>query len=168
VSILVDFYRGRAGDAACRTLQQLWSWDDKRLEVVHDYIQWLFPLPEPSQFNPDAPLLTPEDIAAFKRDETLRNNLRKSYHRILTFFGLATTNTGQVVDGENLAARAPDIWEAPNHNWLRISRILRCLTQLGLEAEAQAFYAWLEEAYRSRRFPIDAHSFGYWQRAVSS
>lgn len=164
----VHFYRGKAFDTAGRTLEQLWAWDDERLEDVHDYIQWLFPLPEPSQFNPDAPLLTPVDIAAFKTDVTLQNNLRRSYRRILTFLGLATTETGQVVDGQNLASRAADIWESPNHNWLRISRILRSLILLGLDREARAFYDWLEAAYRNRRFPIDSDTFGYWQRAVQS
>ena len=68
LSNLVAFYRENAPDSEGRTLSQLWAWDDERLEEVHDYIQWLFPLPEPSQFNPDAPLLTPQDIEAFKWD----------------------------------------------------------------------------------------------------
>ncbi len=73
-----------------------------------------------------------------------------------------------MVDGQNLASRAADIWESPNHNWLRISRILRSLILLGLDREARAFYDWLEAAYRNRRFPIDSDTFGYWQRAVQS
>jgi hypothetical protein len=168
LSNLIAFYRGTVTDSEGRTLQQLWSWDDERLEAVHDYIQWLFPLPEHSQFNPDAPLLTPEDIAAFKADATLQSNLLKSFQRIVTFFGLSLTATGQVVDGDNLASRAADIWEEPNHNWLRISRILRCLSLLGLQVEALGFFMWLESAYRSQRFPIDAHTFGYWHRAVKA
>ena len=168
MSTLLAFYRGAAADSEGRTLQQLWAWNDERLDTAHDYIQWLFPLPEPSQFNPDAPLLTAEDIAAFEWDPTLQNNLRKSYQRMLAFFGLALDDDGKVIDADNLASRAPDIWEAPNHNWLRISRILRCLTLLGLQLEAIAFFMWLESAYQSGRFPIDAHTFGYWRRAIES
>ena len=67
MSRVVDFYLGTRPDTEGRFLKDLWSWSDRDLEEVHDFIQWLFPLPEPSQFNPDAPLLTAEDIAAFKR-----------------------------------------------------------------------------------------------------
>src|SRR5262245_5587601 len=65
VSRLLDFYRGEGTDAEGRRLDDILAWRDGRLEAVHDFIQWLFPLPEPSRFNPDAPLLTPHDIAAF-------------------------------------------------------------------------------------------------------
>src|SRR5271170_564607 len=40
---LVAFYRGGYTDNG-GTLDQMLSWDDARLESVHDYIQWLFPL----------------------------------------------------------------------------------------------------------------------------
>jgi hypothetical protein len=166
MSHLVDFYRGDGRDTEGRWLKDLWTWDDDRLEAVHDFIQWWFPLPEPSRFNPDAPLLSAEDITAFQDDEMLRANLGKSFARILTFLGLARAAEGQVVDGPNLAARAPDVWAAPNHNWLRLTRILRTLTLLGLADEARALYGWLEKAHRDRRFPIDANTFGYWHRAL--
>jgi hypothetical protein len=166
VSRLLDFYRGEATDVEGRSLRDVWSWDDNRLEEVHDFIQWLFPLPEPSRFNPDAPLLTPEDIAAFRADERLRANLRTSFDRILTFLGLSWED-GAVVEGPTFAARAPDVWSAPNHNWLRISRILRSLTLLGLGDEAAALFARLEAFYRERRFPIPDDTFRYWSGALA-
>jgi hypothetical protein len=61
MSQLLDFYRGTQLDSSGRMLHEIWDWTDDDLEAIHDFIQWLFPLPEPSQFNPDAPLLTPED-----------------------------------------------------------------------------------------------------------
>src|SRR5260370_19373303 len=66
MSRLVDFYRGEATDREGRFLRDLWAWGDDDLEAVHDFIQWLFPLPEPSRYNPDAPLLTDENIAPFR------------------------------------------------------------------------------------------------------
>jgi hypothetical protein len=166
MSQLVDFYRGEATDTEGRLLQDIWGWSDGRLEAVHDFIQWLFPLPEPSRFNPDAPLLGQDDIIAFQKDEHLRGNLRKSFARILTFLGLRQTESGEIVEGENFSIRAVDVWEAPNHNWLRITRILRCLMVLGCERDAQALYGRLEALYRSSRFPISADTFGYWSQAV--
>jgi hypothetical protein len=167
MSRLVDFHRGTATDSEGRWLRDLWKWNDDDLEAVHDFIQWMFPLPEPSQFNPDAPLLTEEDIAAFRADATLRANLRCSYDRILSFVGL-TSHDGTIKEGPNFSARAAYVWTAPNHNWLRITRILRSLTLLGLESEAQALYACLSAFHQSRRFPIPDSTFRYWTVAVRS
>ena len=164
MSRLLSFYRGT--DAEGRRLEEIWSWDDGELEAVHDFIQWLFPLPEPSRFNPDAPLLTETDIAAFRGDEQLRANLRRSFERILTFLGLALSEDGKVVEGPNFARRARDLWAYPNHNWLRVTRILRSLRLLGLEDEAQALYERLAEFHRGRRFPITADTFRYWAEAL--
>ena len=164
VSRLVRFYRGTGADAEGRRLDEVLAWDDDALEAVHDFIQWLFPLPEPSGFNPDAPLLTPQDVAAFRRDPALRANLRRSFERILSFLGLAETAGGEIDAGPNFAARAPGVWEHPNHNWLRVTRILRSLRLLGLEDEAQALYRRLEDFNDLKRFPAD--TFRYWTGAV--
>ncbi len=166
MSQLTDFYRGEGSDAEGRRLGEVLAWPDGSLEAVHDFIQWLFPLPEPSRFNPDAPLLTPEDIAAFRREPALRANLRRSFERILPFLGLAESAGGDVVEGPNFARRAPDVWNYPNHNWLRITRVLRSLRLLGLEAEAQALYRRLADFHGRRRFPIGDDTFRYWTGAV--
>ena len=54
---LVKFYRGEGRDSEGRLLSEIWAWGNQELEDVHDFIQWLFPLPEPSRFNADAPLM---------------------------------------------------------------------------------------------------------------
>jgi hypothetical protein len=166
MSRLVDFYRGLGTDTEGRSLEDILVWPDDDLEAVHDFIQWIFPLPEPSQFNSDAPLLTGADIAAFKGDPVLQANLLKSFNRILGFLGLAMAGDGNVVEGDNFSARVPDVWAMPNHNWLRISRILRSLTLLGMESQAQALYERLSGFFTTRKFPIPANTFRYWTEAV--
>ncbi|MDB5385339.1 MAG: hypothetical protein JWM11_985 [Planctomycetaceae bacterium] len=167
MSRLLDFYRGNTTDIEGRLLKDIWIWDDDRLEEVHDFIQWLFPLLEPSQFNSAAPLLTEDDIADFKNDQGLKANLMKSFERILSFLGLALNADGKVVEGENFSTRIPDVWAWPNHNWLRISRILRSLTLLGMEVHAHALYDQLFAFYETKRFPIPANTFQYWTDAVA-
>jgi hypothetical protein len=164
VSRLTDFYRCETTDIEGRRIEEIWGWSDDELEVVHDFAQWLFPLPEPSMYNPDAPRLSREDIAIFREDPTLQANVRKSLKRILTFLGLVMTGS-QVVEGPNFSERAAVVWHAPNHNWLRVTRILRSLMLLGLEKEAGALYRWLDATYASRRFPITAETFAYWAAA---
>lgn len=163
---LLEFYRGDGTDTENRRLEAIWAWDDDDLEAVHDFIQWLFPLPEASRFNPDAPLLTPDDIQAFRTDPVLQANLARSFGRILTFLGLVRDADGRVTEGPNFAARVADVWGSPNHNWLRITRILRSLTLLGQDDRGRALYQKLGELRDSGRFPIDGHTFRYWTNAV--
>ena len=167
MSLLLDFYRGRETDSEGRFLKDILAWPDNDFEAVHALLQWVFPIPEPTKFNSEAPLLTENDIAAFKSDPILQANLLKSFNRILRFLGFAMTGDGKVVEGDNFSTRIPDVWAMPNHNWLRISRILRSLTLLGLEPQAQALYERLSGYFTTRRFPIPANTFRYWTEAVS-
>lgn len=96
---LMVFCRGEGNDNEGRSLEQILAWNDDDLEAVHDFIQWLFPLPEPSQYNPNAPLLTKADVAAFKCDPVLQANLMRSFERILTFLGLSLSVNGDVMQG---------------------------------------------------------------------
>ena len=52
---ILRFYGSGGTDHAGRTLEEILAWDDRHLEEVHDYIQWLFPLEEPSRANPCTP-----------------------------------------------------------------------------------------------------------------
>jgi hypothetical protein len=171
------FYEGAATDHRGRSLREILQWSDDRLESVHDYIQWLFPLPEPSQVNPQAPLVKETTVQAFAEREELRVNLRASLDRMLRFYGLELFDGPpvEVIRADNFIARAGNWLWAGNHNHLRITRILKCCTLLGLAAEARAFLACLEDIYaEERRKPhaqpntrITAESMRYWRNAAS-
>lgn len=127
----LSFYRGLTPDSEGRFLHEILAWDDELLEAVHDYIQWLFPLPERSAFNRDAPVLSAADIADARTDTTVQANLQAALARMRRFYGL-TPET----------AANPKPWVcAADHNHLRLTRILRALTLLGLPAEAKALHA---------------------------
>jgi len=84
-SWIIRFYEGEAPDDRGRSLRQIWRWPDEKFERVHDYIEWLFPLPEPSSFNPEAPILDEETIREFRTRPELRASLRSSFLRMLAF-----------------------------------------------------------------------------------
>ncbi|GHT51607.1 hypothetical protein FACS1894102_7520 [Spirochaetia bacterium] len=44
MSAIIDFYKGQAPDAKGRMLCDIHKWNYSKLEDVHTYIQWLFPL----------------------------------------------------------------------------------------------------------------------------
>ncbi|XP_040889019.1 opioid growth factor receptor-like [Toxotes jaculatrix] len=108
-----------------------WKGDYDRLEIVHSYIQWLFPLQEPGM-NPEASTLTKEEIEAFRNNITAKENLLKSYQLMLDFYGimLCDEETGEVNRAPNWRGRFHNL-NNHTHNNLRITRILKCLGTLG-------------------------------------
>lgn len=136
---LIGFYLGSHPDDRRRMLAEILEQDDLWLELTHDYIQWLFPLAEPSRVNRDAPLVDAATAAVFRQDALLRRHLMASYLRMLRFFGLQRSADGEVVKGPNWGERKADWFTQDSHNSLRITRILKSLVLLGLEEEAEHF-----------------------------
>lgn len=164
---LLAFQLGVRRDDRGRLLAEILHRDDDWLESTHDFIQWLFPLPEPSGVNPSAPLVTPEVRAAFRSDPLLRGHLYASFERMLRFYGLENA-AGTIRPAPNWAAR--NAWFATGgHNDLRISRILRSLTVLGLREPARALLACLERLRVDEPVcGVNARAYDHWRAAVDS
>lgn len=164
---LITFYdpNTQAKDSRNRTLTQILAWPDEKLEYHHDYIQILFPLPEGSPFNPSAPIINREVFNAFRSRPELRANLRKSLIRMLHFYGFKFEIDGSIVPGANYQSASRNWVKHFNHNHLRITRIIRSLRVLGLEAEAGEFLKALEFLYGSTG-KISEKSMMFWTRAA--
>ena len=169
-SRLVAFYKG-GRDACGRTLDQILAADDAWLEATHDFIQWVFPLPESSAFNPDAPLLTPRDIRTFHDDAVLRLRLTAMANRMLEFYGFTLIDSADapvVTQGSHFTNRA-EAWVTPgNHNFLRLSRILRSLALLGLQKLSRAILEALEGIASSViGQAVSQTTLRYWRQAAT-
>ncbi|MBG1244136.1 hypothetical protein F8R90_24055 [Nostoc sp. NZL] len=169
--MLVPFYLGEEQrDSEGRMIQDIWTWNFEELECVHNYIQWLFPLPERSAFNHDAPIVDEEVIQAFQSNPHLRRNLLHSFTVMLQFYGLQRhkNNDGKIFvsQSEDYPNRKREWVCIFDHNYLRITRILKCLMTFGLENEAQAFYECLRQIYRENSDQIGGETFQYWTIAV--
>ena len=162
-SAVIAFYRGTGTDHAKRRIEDIWAWPHGRLESVHDYIQWLFPLPDPSRFNPAAPLLTSDDRAAFRDDPELRRRVLRSLDLLLEFLGLVRDQAG-ISRGSNFTVRA-GVWVEPlNRNHLRLTRLLLFLGAVGLETAARALLACLESiAATEGAGLIQGRTLQYWR-----
>ena len=169
MSELLEFLRGRGTDGAKRTLAQLWAFDDEEIERHHDFIQWMFPLPERSGANPAAPVLRPTELDSLREEIAIRANLRRSLDRMLAFYGLAwNSDRRALVLAPEFAQKAANWLNAGNHNYLRLTRILRCLTLAGETAAAAALLAALEQlAAQGYGRAIGARSLGFWRAAVA-
>lgn len=167
-SRIVRFYVGDGPDHRGRHLDQIQTQSDDALERNHDYIQWLFPLPERSGANPEAPTLSPDDMRAFAENDELRDNLLESLAVMLRFYGLE-----QVEGPAGLQIRRAPTFEMRsavwltlfNHNFLRLSRILRCLHLLGCDRHAAALFDCLQAIYREHSTIIGQETFRYWKAA---
>ncbi|XP_010155662.1 PREDICTED: opioid growth factor receptor, partial [Eurypyga helias] len=115
------------------TLLERW-WDNYEiLEENHSYIQWLFPLREHGM-NWRAKPLTCQEIQAFKKSKEVMQRLIRAYQLMLRFYGIILTNeeTGELKRAENWAERFQNL-NRYSHNNLRITRILKCLGEMGYE-----------------------------------
>ncbi|KIK95162.1 hypothetical protein PAXRUDRAFT_827279 [Paxillus rubicundulus Ve08.2h10] len=112
-----------------------WYGDYQELESNHGYIQWLFPIQEDGM-NCEAYRLLPHEIEAMRSNDEIIGRLIKSYHMMLDFYGMRlVTDTGllgRALLPSDYSSRYKNILRAP-HNNLRITRILKCLSELGLE-----------------------------------
>jgi hypothetical protein len=168
---IVEFYTGAVPDHRGRHLSEILKWSNDDLERVHDYIQWLFPLPERSGFNVNAPLLDAQTIQEFRSHPNIQRNMRASFVRMLGFFGLELVDLcpPTVRRAASFTERSDDWLTASNHNHLRITRILKSLRILGLEAEAAAFFDCLADIYDeelAKDFPgISDETLRFWQCA---
>jgi hypothetical protein len=143
------YLRGAGTDSLRRGVEEVLAFSDDALEYIHDYIQWLFPLPTRSMAQPGAPVLTEREIAAIRADERALANLRRAARRMLQFY------------------RNTDGWLSwSDHNHLRISRILQSLRLLAGEDEARAFYDAVLARHAAAGSPINPHNLGYWERAM--
>ena len=168
---IVAFYSGGTDDRG-RTIEDIWSWSDDQLEAVHDYIQWVFPTIRRSGVNPSAPVITGDTIRAFETRPELGNRLRRSFDRMLAFYGMtrratADPNEAIAIDDARFAERSRT-WLSPgNHNHLRLTRIMESLATLGLRPDAKGLQRCLvdlsEGAGRGR---ITRDTRKFWVEAV--
>jgi hypothetical protein len=172
MSRITDFYSGTLKHPRGVTIDAIWQWNAGQLEYEHTYIQWLFPLPEMSVAVPDSPILSTKDMERFKASPELRARLLKSFRLLLGFYGFALRYGPEQPDQPTIeptdafAERARRWLTTGNHNYLRITRILRSLTLLGLQREASEFFAVLQRVYLKNPDRIGPVSYEYWKNAI--
>lgn len=132
MSDITDFYYGLTVQG--KNLSDILAQDDDYWENTHDFIQWVFPLATPSQYNEDAPVLTTSDIidlrAQFAWDSI---DITRATHRFMEFLGFARGRDEYVITNYN---RVDKTLNEFSHNNLRVTRVIKCLRLLGMSALA--------------------------------
>ncbi|XP_005745916.1 opioid growth factor receptor-like protein 1 [Pundamilia nyererei] len=123
-----------------------WRGDYDKLEHNHTYIQWLFPLREQG-LNFYAHELTQDEIKEFQSTREAKRRFLAAYSLMLDFYGVKLLDkSGNVARAPNWQERFQHLNES-HHNYLRITRILKSLGELGYEAfKAPLVRFFLEES----------------------
>ena len=120
--MIVGFLEGITPDHRGCTLFMVLRQTDHQAETTHDYIQWLFPLDEPSRSVMGAPVLSELDIEEIRQSELAQQNLVKSAG---WFLGFLERNNHWITKY--------------NHNHLRITRVIKSLRLLASDEAADEF-----------------------------
>lgn len=163
----VDFYQHKAADHRNRTLLDLWTQTFDELEQNHDFIQWLFPLPEPSPVNPHAPLLDPTTLAAAQQSEQVKQNLLRSYDTMAAFWGFNRNDYGGIQPSAQFAIQSKKWCCYNDHNQLRLTRMLRCMSLVGHHDLASRTVEFLLMQLAQSGLDLSSvTSVSYWMQAV--
>ncbi|MCJ1371911.1 hypothetical protein MMC20_003131 [Loxospora ochrophaea] len=172
---IVRFYDPdiQAMDSLGRRLSTIIAWDDGKLESCHDWVQVVFPLPEPSMFS-SAVVIDREAFNAFRARPELRSRMRKAFARFVDFLGFSfsvAVEGSVAIHASSKVREGNNIFQVPfNHNHLRITRVLRSLRVLGLDDEATEFWRILTQithSSKSSHQSVSKKSIEYWARAAT-
>ena len=114
------------------TMHATWDGSYALLETEHGYIQWIFPLFEGAGMNGESVPLSKSGAALIRADAECCRRVIRSYRMMLRFWGfvLADERTGRVERDADPLERLDNL-NVSAHNWLRVSRVLKSLGQLG-------------------------------------
>ncbi len=143
-----DFLTLNGKDFKGRTLENIWSFSDKEIEEIHDFIQIVFPLNKPSQSAFHGYYLDNQDLVnEIKNNKKAITNIIKSSE---WFFSFLKRNT---------------YWNAPyDHNQLRITRVIECLRLLVSDEAADNFHKNVLELIQNNN-RVSARTLNFWKNA---
>lgn len=145
---IVGFLEGKTPDHRGRILAIVLQQTDHQAETTHDYIQWLFPLDEPSRSVMGTPVLNELDIEDIRQSNLARKNLVKSAS---WFLGFLERN---------------DHWITKyDHNHLRITRVIKSLRLLASDEAAGEFRDKMLRLAGDKLNLIDQKARDFWANA---
>eukprot|EP00761_Pharyngomonas_kirbyi_P008096 gb/GECH01008107.1/.p1 GENE.gb/GECH01008107.1/~~gb/GECH01008107.1/.p1 ORF type:complete len:241 (+),score=55.36 gb/GECH01008107.1/:1-723(+) len=146
-------------------IHEKWYQNYELLENHHGYIQWLFPIRERG-LNPHAYPLQKHEIEKMKQEEEIQDRITKSYCLMLDFYGIKMKNK-RLHRSDNYKQRFRNLNRSP-HNYLRITRILKCLGEFEFEKYQLEFLEFMfKEIFIEKTIPNAQRSFfNYWLPTV--
>ena len=159
MSDLTDFY---SGDGKTKpegfSFVDILAASNEEWEDSHSFIQWVFPLKEASLYNPNAPLLTEEDIVEFSSNKEIRKNVETMFIRALDFFF-----------PQDLEEIIKPAWVTEiDHNHLRITRVINSLKLMGFKTLSITFFNRVMKVVDMYPDAINSNTLDFWHQAKNS
>jgi hypothetical protein len=145
---LVAFHCDDGKDHAGRRHETILAFSDEALHEVHDFIQWLFPLPEPSRAFHAAPVMSEADLAVLRGSRMCQERLEAARARMERF----------LIDNP--------VWLCSHdHNHLRITRIIRSTRLIAGDEAADRFRAFVLDHAEAHGARINPTTLAFWASA---
>ena len=84
-NLIVGFLEGKTPDHRGRTLSMVLAFSDVQAEQTHDYMQWLYPLDEPSGLVRSVPVLSALNIDEMKKSKAAQADLITASESFFSF-----------------------------------------------------------------------------------
>lgn len=148
---LINFYLNDEKNIEDVTIKDILAYSANDLELDHYWVQWAFPLKEKSQANLNAPILT---------DELIKNVI--SHPGFYEKFSMISNHFFNFLNHGN----DKPIWiNKNNHNYLRITRVIKSAKLFGRFDIAEKYYSYVRDLYDKWPDDIGDSTFAYWGNA---
>jgi hypothetical protein len=185
LSANLHFYENRCTSrpqgAFVDDIVNLWRGQYELLEAHHGYIQWLFPIRDASAFNDSSQPLQVHEAVAIRSSKVLLQRFVLAVDLMLDFYGFQLLRGGPgvpppllygvtVMADRKQRMRRFRNFELNTHNDRRVTRMLKSMTEMGLE---QAQLMWLRslawEIFVTKRLASKRTAFvTYWAETLRS
>lgn len=147
--VILEFLEGDGVDHRGRKVSDILAFTHEDLECDHEFIQWLFPLLEPSQMVPSAPCLEEQYITLIKSSITAQVSLENGLLLMSGFY------------------RATRHWlQEGDHNHRRITRIIKSTDMLLRPSAALSFYTNILSIFASNYLDAPVEARRMWKNAI--
>lgn len=130
----LKFLEGSEKEDRGRYVTDILKYGNLRLELVHNYVQRIFPTNEQSKFSNIRPI-TDEDITLIRASAIVKDNISRMYQKMLRYWKIDGDRYRKW--GLGAPFRLWNMWN--NHNHWRMTRVLKCFLLLGMEDEHKDF-----------------------------
>lgn len=121
---LRGFLKNNEPDIYGRYISEIWSFNDEQIETTHNFIQFLFPLTQPSKNSFNKIYINSDDLLhELKSDKKVRESIMYSSNWYFSFL------------------ERNQHWQTYfDHNHLRVSRVIESLNVIVSNRQANRFY----------------------------
>lgn len=137
---VINFFLGLELDSNSRTISDILSFNEQEIENTHDFIQYIFPTIEKSNYNPNAPLISENLKRLFSENVVAQENFCKTCRLFLHFCGFKCLKSNELFT----PVYEKSFLSRPSHNLLRISRVLNSLNQIGKKSCSREIFSQIE------------------------